>query len=985
MVAIINDPHSPRISRQLLHSHLLVAAIGSGALVIAFLAILLLRAEVEDLAEKQVPLDRASVQVMSGVEESLSALRGWVALDEPRFVEQWERAWRVNIHPAFNQLQNLDEAIRSEQDRAALKRLGQLLDDLKESQWWVRSMAQVPGNQPAEVVYREQTQQVAETIMRILDDLQLLVHAPSTNYSSELMVFVVSLRRDFFAIWLEVELIISHGHFSMSQTYRRSIHELQGRIRAINGKFSEPVPRLLNLLDRELDAFTILANEAVELRISSDWNRAQHLMETETILIADEVMGIVQKLSKSATERMNGKVMETERYVSAYTWVLVFLVFFVVLVAMATARFRSRSLAKPITSLAEAVQAFAVGTLEREVKATGSYEMDSLSNSFNQMRKQLDKSRLALKEANDQLEERVATRTKELQEATERLQENEERLRLSASVFEHSVEGVVITDPEGAIVDVNRAFNDILGYSREEVLGENPRLWQSGRHDKEFYLSMWRSLSETGQWRGELWNRRKDGSTFPEWLTINDVRNEQGELTHYIGIFSDISQIKQSQEQLDYLAHHDPLTELPNRLLLLERLTHAISRAYRQRIQLAVIFLDLDRFKQINDSLGHPHGDLLLQYVSDRLSHEIRSDDTLARIGGDEFVLLLEGVNRTDAVAHAAQKLVSLFDVPFNLDGHEVTVSASLGISIYPQDGDEPTLLLRNADAAMYRAKELGRNNYQFYTQELTQNALKRAAMENSLRHSVDRNELYLLYQPKVELVSGRMIGAESLLRWQSTDFGLVSPATFIPLAEESGLIHGIGKWILNEVCRQGKVWLDSGYEIGRIAVNISGLQIQRGRLVEEVTQALEENTLPSEKLELEVTEGFIMEDPEFAIRQLSFLREIGVELSIDDFGTGYSSLSYLKRLPIDKLKIDQSFVREIPHDQDDMAITDAVIAMGQTLGLSVIAEGVETDVQVDFLTSHGCSEGQGYLFSKPVRSEEFEKQFLKKPGYRMI
>jgi diguanylate cyclase (GGDEF)-like protein/PAS domain S-box-containing protein len=965
---------SPKISDLLVRSHLLVAAIGSGALLLTFLAMFMLRSDVENLAERLVPLDRTSVQLMSGVEESLAALRGWVSLEDPRFVDQWKQAWRSGIRPALNSLRNLDSSTGDLVDNVSIQQLASSLDDLEESQWWVKSVAQVPGNEPAAVLYEEQVKPVAIRIMQILDDLQHRIHEPGPLYSSQLMKLVATTQREFGALWQNVEQITHHGMSPDAHSYRTAIQKMKIRLVVYREQFPEPVPRLFELLERELNAFLLLVDEVVDIRQSSGWNRAQELMENETVPIAEELLTLVHDLSRTATEKTAQQVRSTERSITFYTWISVVLIVVVVLSAISLALQRSRSLSKPITALARAARAFASGSLEESVEATGSREIQSLGDSFNTMREQLSESQHALKDANEQLEERVMERTRELQKAKNLLEENAEHLRLSASVFEHSVEGIIITDPSGDIIDANQAFGELHGYARQEVIGQNPRLLKSGRHDPEFFLSMWHSVTETGHWRGEIWNRRKDGSVFPLWLTINDIRNSEGELTHYIGTFSDISLIKQSQEQLDFLAHHDPLTELPNRLLLLERLTHAISRAKREKVSLAVLFLDLDRFKQINDSQGHPQGDLLLQQVATRLKLEIRSDDTLARLGGDEFVLLLEGLNRSEAAGLTAQKLITSFSAPFDLDGQEVSTSASLGIALYPQDGTEPTLLLRNADAAMYRAKELGRNNYQFYTAELTQNAIERVSMENSLRYATERNELYLLYQPQVNLSSGEIIGVECLLRWQSPEFGLVSPMKFIPLAEETGLIHQIGRWVLNKACQQAKQWLDEGLAIGHIAVNISGSQIQRGKLVEEVSQILKESELPPELLELEVTEGFIIEDPDSAIKQLTAIREMGVALSVDDFGTGYSSLSYLKRLPIQKLKIDQSFVRDIPDDADDMAITDAVIAMGHTLGLAVIAEGVETEVQANFLTEHGCTQAQGYLFSKPITAAKLEE-----------
>uniref|UniRef100_UPI003F4ACFA3 putative bifunctional diguanylate cyclase/phosphodiesterase n=1 Tax=Sedimenticola selenatireducens TaxID=191960 RepID=UPI003F4ACFA3 len=495
------------------------------------------------------------------------------------------------------------------------------------------------------------------------------------------------------------------------------------------------------------------------------------------------------------------------------------------------------------------------------------------------------------------------------------------------------------------------------------------------------YRDLWHSLTETGHWRGEMWNRRKNGELFPKWQTINSVVDGNGNLTHYVGIFSDITHIKQSQEKLDHLGHHDALTDLPNRLLLNERLDQAIKHAERHDTLLAVIFLDLDNFKHINDSLGHPVGDQLLQEVARKLLLATRQDDTVARIGGDEFVLLLEDIGKPENAGIAAQKLAAVFAEPFQLEQQAIRITASLGICICPQDGKDSATLLRNADSAMYRAKEEGRNTYQFYTEELTRNAFERVSLENNLRQAIEKEQLRLLYQPQFELQSGRIIGLEALIRWVHPELGTISPARFIPLAEESGLIHPIGEWVLRTACRQGRQWQQQGIDFGRIAVNIAGPQLQRGNLVNEVIAVLDETQLPTDRLELEVTEGFIMQQAGSAITQLQALRELGLTLSIDDFGTGYSSLSYLKQLPIHKLKIDQSFVRDIPDDRNDMAIADAIIAMGKSLGLRVIAEGVETEAQAEFLKQAGCQEGQGYLYSKPITAEAVEALITEQPA----
>ncbi|MEW8509101.1 MAG: bacteriohemerythrin [Candidatus Thiodiazotropha sp.] len=550
----------------------------------------------------------------------------------------------------------------------------------------------------------------------------------------------------------------------------------------------------------------------------------------------------------------------------------------------------------------------------------------------------------------------------------------EERLRLAASVIQNTSEGVIICDIDGNIMEVNPAFCEILGYPRDEVIGRNPRIWQSGRHSPEFYHEMWQALDEAGQWKGEIWNRNKSGALVPEWLNISKVLDANAEVSHYVAVFSDISQIKQSQEKLDYLAHHDALTDLPNRLLLNERLEHALLRANRHSTRLAVLFLDLDRFKQINDSMGHLMGDQLLQVVTKRLRETCRQDDTIARVGGDEFVMLMEDISRQEDAVTAAQKVLAAFDSPFILEDHEIRITTSLGVCIYPRDGDDAATLLRNADAAMYRAKEEGRNTFQFYSREMTSNAFERVLLENSLHQAIRNNELRLVYQPQLDIQSHRLIGFEALVRWQHPQLGMVSPAKFIPLAEETGQIHSIGNWVLRTACQQASRWLKRGLDFRHIAVNVAGPQIQRGKLLEEVKSVLAETGVSPKHLELEVTESFIMRQANPAINLLRQLRQLGVSLAIDDFGTGYSSLSYLKQLPIQKLKIDQSFVRDVPQDPDNMAITEAVIALSKSLRLKVIAEGVENEEQARFLVDAGCIEAQGYLFSKPVSADEAER-----------
>ena len=549
----------------------------------------------------------------------------------------------------------------------------------------------------------------------------------------------------------------------------------------------------------------------------------------------------------------------------------------------------------------------------------------------------------------------------------------EEKLRLSAAVVESTQEGILITDAKVRIVAVNRAFTEITGYREQEVLGRKPGFLASGRHGRDFYQALWASIRAAGSWQGELWNRRKNGEIYPEWLTINVVRDAEDKAIHYVGVFSDISQLKQSQSQLEYLAHHDPLTGLPNRLLFTARLEYALQRAERNDAQGAVLFLDLDRFKHVNDSLGHNTGDELLRQVSGRLGLAVRREDTVARLGGDEFTVLVENLRDGDGAAILADKLIHALVDPFEVEDRKLFIGVSIGISVYPKDGRTVDQLLRNADAAMYRAKEEGRNTYRFYTEEMTALALEHIELQSQLRHAIESGQLVLHYQPQVDINDGRLIGLEALVRWEHPEQGLMPPLRFIPMAEDTGLILPLGEWVLRAACFQGRDWLDSGIDFGRVSVNVAGKQLQRGDLLAVVRGALEDSGLPPERLELEITESFVMKEAERAIGLLRAIRALGVKLAIDDFGTGYSSLAYLKLLPFDKLKIDKSFVRDLAHDENDAAIARAVIALGHSLQFTVIAEGVETEAQRECLLRDGCDEAQGYLFGRPMPAGQIE------------
>ena len=542
----------------------------------------------------------------------------------------------------------------------------------------------------------------------------------------------------------------------------------------------------------------------------------------------------------------------------------------------------------------------------------------------------------------------------------------EEYRRLSAQVIDNTSEGVMITDAEGTIVEVNNSFLTITGYTQDEVIGKNPRVLSSGYHDHSFYRKMWSSLQHTGQWKGEIWNRRKDGSIFPELQHVNAVKDEKSTITHFVSIFSDISKDKKTQEEIDYLAHYDPITKLPNRLMLNARLEQAISRARISDKHVGVIFIGIDRFKYINDSFGYHLGDDVLKRIAERLQASLGDNYFAARIGGDEYVLLAEDLKEVEQISLVVQKAFEVFKKPIGISEREVQLSASLGVCVYPNDGEEKSLLLRNADSAMYQAKKEGRNTYRFYTPELTENAMGQIVLENHLRTAIQRNELQLYFQPQVALETQVVVGYEALLRWFSPELGRVPPDKFIPIAEEFGLILTIGEWVLEKACNQAKAWVNAGYEFGRIAVNVAGLQIEQGNLVDMVKRILNENELPAKYLELEITESFIMEHADKTIEQLQELKALGVCIAIDDFGTGYSSLSYLKQLPVDKLKIDRSFVTDLPNDANSNAIAHAIVALAKSMGLTVIAEGVETSEQSMYLMDIGCQQVQGYLYGRP-------------------
>lgn len=557
------------------------------------------------------------------------------------------------------------------------------------------------------------------------------------------------------------------------------------------------------------------------------------------------------------------------------------------------------------------------------------------------------------------------------------LELSQENLHLARQVIEASRDGIMVTDARGFILSVNPAFTRITGYSAEESIGNTPALLKSGKHDAAFYQTMWDAVYSEGSWAGEVWNRRKNGEIYPEWLTINVIRNHTGEVTKFAAILTDITDRKKSEEQIKNLAYYDVLTGLPNRRLFNDRLNVAIANAHRHNHLLAIVFIDLDQFKRINDTLGHTIGDRLLVDVAQRIQAQVREGDTVARMGGDEFTLLLQEIEDADAAVALVHRILSAIARPVAITNNTLYVTASVGISLYPHDGSNSETLIRNADTAMYRAKDNGRNSYQLYTATMNASSFEHLAMESNLRKALKNEEFVLHYQAKIAADTGRITGAEALIRWQHQELGYIAPSLFIPLAESLGIICELGDWVLTTAISQCRAWIRQGLDGFRIAVNVSATQLIQNGFSERVISMLEQAGVDPRYLELELTESAVMKRSEDVVPMLASLKSHGVHISIDDFGTGYSNFGYLKRLPINKLKIDLSFIRDVPANRDDSELVSAMIAMAHKLSLSVVAEGVETPKQAEFLQQQSCDELQGYLIARPLPAREIEPLLL--------
>jgi len=709
-------------------------------------------------------------------------------------------------------------------------------------------------------------------------------------------------------------------------TLRRS-----GDVQGATGRLFESTPSLLGL-SATYDAFEAAEHQQeVSLRASADRTSAL----TTTFLIVSGLVGLV--------------------------------------IGTMGAAIVTRSLFRSFRRLEDASRAIVGGDLLARAPESGATEFATLGAAFNQMT-------AALKTTIDLLEQRVEERTARLSRANKDLgaeiaerKRAEERLRLLTRTVEQSPSLIVITDPDGNIEYINPKFSEVTGYLLDEVKGKNPRVLQSGETAVDQYSDLWRTIKAGRVWKGELLNRKKNGGFYWASEVIAPVTDEQGGITNFVAVQENVTERRAAEDSLHHAANYDSLTGLANRRLLLDRLDLALAQAHREARTLAVAFLDLDHFKVVNDTMGHAAGDLLLQRAAERLTSLMREGDTVARMGGDEFTVLLPAIARVEDTVEVTERILEHFREPWVLFGQKVRVTASIGIALYPNDGEDAETLLANADMAMYRAKELGRDKFQLYTPDLNATIMERAVLERDLRDALERQQFVIHYQPQVDISSGRIQGMEALVRWEHPDRGLLPPKEFIARAEETGLIVPIGEWILRTACAQNKAWQEAGLPTLRLAVNLSAVQFNSPRLIELVRNVLNETGLAHESLQLEITESTAMFDVERTAELLGDLRQMGIDVALDDFGTGHSSLSYLAQFPITTLKIDQSFVARLPADENAVAITMAIMTLARSLNLTVVAEGVETDEQLAWLKNQGCEEFQGYLFSKPLPAEAFE------------
>lgn len=726
-----------------------------------------------------------------------------------------------------------------------------------------------------------------------------------------------------------------------------------------------------------------------------DPERANKFIQ-ESLSKSTVVNHYLAELTQTSVLQMKEEIQEEAQHTSFSALWLFLSAAVVVLITISVNTGIANGVASSLLSIRKGLRKLAHGDLNVDLEGSDTTpevsEMAEALNAYKSTQLELRQTLDELSKVKSNLENRVNERTSQLRDSNYQLLEeiqqhqlSQDQLKIYAQAIHATSEAIIISDAKNIILEVNDSYCQITGYDREEVIGKPPGNFKSGKHDDQFYQNMWRAIQDTGHWKGEIWDRRKNGEIFPKWLTINSVINEHGTVTNYVGVFTDISDLKSKEAQLERLAHFDPLTQLPNRMLCKERVEQKLLAAKRNNSKVAILFVDLDRFKLINDSLGHAAGDELLKTVAERLESTLRAEDlmfpltwqfshTIARLGGDEFIISLGDLKSIDYVADIVERIQETINSPISLCGREVTVDSSIGVAIYPDDGIDYDTLSRHADTAMYRAKEAGRGQFVLFTEQMNQQAHQRLELEIEMKTSLQAKHFELYYQPKVDPQTNEIHSFEALVRWNHPDLGLIPPNEFIEVAEETGMIIPLGAWILEEAC-QFCYSLNQRYgQEFQVAVNISTRQFQDPNLMKKISHALEASKLPTQCLELEITESAIFGDIEDAIDIINVIRSTGISFALDDFGTGYSSLNYLKQLPVDTLKIDRSFIAQLDDAEtdDDRNIVETVILLGHQFNMKTVAEGVENTKQAQFLTELGCDLLQGFLYSKPVEGKEF-------------
>ena len=774
---------------------------------------------------------------------------------------------------------------------------------------------------------------------------------------------------DYFAVVSEVDLLHSEmGAFSRNlerfKTEMQALYPLQVQTLLLNWNHLKA-----NLAE--------VAQQAKNMNMAEVRRISTHESSDRFVNISHTLQTMAESIGASSHKANNLALQALERRHQLFVIIAVA----VVAIGSISIYLFARSLSRRVRDLRDASRRIADGEMDQTIKISGNDELTDLAVAFNAMKQQIKNRETALNQARDFLEQRVHERTLELYNSAESLsQEVEQRrkvqdsLRILSQAVRQSPVSIVITNSKGNIEYVNEAFTAISGFRENEVLGRNPSLLSSGETPNAVFQKLWTAILNGNEWEGELYNRRKDGSFYWEYTHISPVYDEENQITHFLAIKQDITERRQQEQKILHQAQFDSLTDLPNRTLAMDRLSRTIAHARRNKNKVILMFIDLDNFKRINDNLGHEVGDQLLVQAAKRLTHSVRQEDTVARLGGDEFLIIAGDLNERSDVDPIINNILKTFSSAFSIGGSEQVVTPSIGLALFPEDGETTSMLLRNADLAMYQAKEDGRNTYHYFNRSIQEKMREKLELESELRHALNNNEMHIQYQVIVDANSSQTVSVEALLRWNSRKFGLVMPDRFIDIAEQTGLIESIGDWVIETACRQVKAWHDDGFSHLKLSVNVSPRQFRGNRLLTTIRNSLKQNNFPANQLTLEMTEGLLIRNPPEAQQLLSELDKLGIQLAMDDFGTGYSSLSYLKKYPFHVLKIDRSFIRDIIDDPDDRALVSAAISMGQGLGLTVVAEGVESLQQVGLLRTMSCDLLQGYLFSKPKDPKDLKE-----------